>query len=559
VQLSSPALERRLRQQARHELRESPLLWKDYRQHKARWWRRNRRLPFSLVSVYALAALFSATVRSGRSLAVLTAIASYATGTALFRCKSYFARATTGYDRAVFIALPVSDDEYIKHESRSLFRSWIGALALFGVAYGVYAAVYGKFWDNLAAVLLASILQTLTGLSVGALVTAFRRKWTGASIIAPFYGLMILCLFLPEDGLRFLWSAMLVTPAGLVAHGFAGSFDGANSLERFWLIPAFILSATLPLTLRALQSRIVSALASPDFALEQVSAPGSDNSDDTEDDASRVEPINSWQLTALDDQLHHESKGTDRAQLGWIERLVAPLLSSRESVVAEFMLANHLHTWSKKWRSAALITLAGTALTLAAPLLPPWFFFVPMIVAGSMCAPLFGGTWVGFQGPITSGFYLPAYAVFPLSYSEISWVMLKSNYARALTWAPLAIIYASALAHRLNHSFAYGAGVGVYGVLIVMALQPVMIAGHFSSGTNDTRQISWQTVLFFSCALALLSIMLIAAFMIFMVSALLVQLGAVTVIFATSSLGWVSYKWLFERGRIDVLSQPRVR
>jgi len=559
VQLSSPALERRLRQQARQELRESPLLWKDYRQHKARWWRRNRRFQFSLGSVYLLAILFSAAVRSGRSLTVLTAIASYATGTALFRCKSYFARATTGYDRAVFVTLPVSDDEYIKHESWSLFRSWIGAFALFGVAYGVYAAVYGKFWDSLAAVLLATTLQTLTGLSVGAVVTALRPKWSGVSIIAPFYLLMILCLFLPEDGLRSLWSATLVTPAGWVAHGFAGSFDGANSLERFWLIPALVLSATLPLTLRVLQLRIAFALSSADFALQQVPAPGSDNSDDTEDDASRAEPINSWQPTALDDQLHHESKSTDWAQLGWIERIVAALLSSRELVVAEFMLANHLHAWSRKWRSAALITLAGTALTLAAPPLPPWLFFVPMIVAGSMCAPLFGGTWVGFQGPVTSGFYLPAYAVFPISYSEISWVMLKSNYARALTWAPLAIIYASALAHRLNHSFAYGAGIGVYTVLIVMALQPVTIAGHFSAGTNDTRQINWQTVLFFSCALALLSIMLIATFVIFIVSAFLVQLGAIMAIFATSSLGWAAYKLLFERGRIDVLSRPRGR
>ena len=557
MQLSSPALERRLRQQARRELRASPLLWKDYRQHKARWWRRNRRLQSSLGFVYVLALFFSAAVRSGRSLAVLTLIACYATGTALFRCKSYYARATTGYDRAVLISLPVSDDEYIKHESRSLLRSWIGAFALFGVAYGVYAAVYGKFWDNLAAVLLATTLQTLTGLSVGAVVTAFKPKWSWISTIAPFYLLMVLCLYLPEDGLRSLWSATLVTPAGWVAHGFAASFDGAGSPERFWLIPAFILSATLPLTLRVLQLRIASALAPPDFAIGQ--APGSDNSGDTEDDASRAEPINTWQPTALDDQLHQESKGTDWAQLGWIERLVAALLSSRELVVAEFMLANHLHSWSRKWRSAALITLAGTALTLAAPPLPPWLFFVPMIVAGSMCAPLFGGSWIGFQGPLTSGFYLPAYAVFPLSYSEISWVMLKSNYARALTWAPLAIVYASALAHRLNHSYAYGAVIGVYIVLVIVALQPALIAGHFSAGTNDTKQISWQTVLFLTCTLALLSIMLIATLMIFIASAPLFQLGTIMALFATSLLAWAAYKLLFERGRIDVLSRPRGR
>jgi hypothetical protein len=557
MKLSSPVLESRLRQQARQELRESPLLWKDYRQHKAQWWRRNRQFQISLAMFYVLAILFSAVVRSGRPLTVLTAIALYASGTALYRCKSYYARATTGYDRAVFIALPVSDDEFIKHESRSLFRSWIGAFALFGVAYGAYAAVYGASWRDLDAVLLASILQTLTGLSVGAAVVALRPKWTGASVIAPFYGLMILCSFLPEDGLRFLWSAALITPAGWVAHGFAGLVGSANSLERFWLVPAFILSLTLPFTLRVLQSRIASALASPDFAFDKVLAPEADTDGDIKEDARAAEPINGWQPSVLDDQVHRESKSTDWVQLGWIERLVATLLNSRERTVAEFMLANDLHTWSKKWRFAMIITLAGTALTLVAPSLPSWLFFLPMILAGFTSAPLLGGAWIGFKGPLSSGFCIPVYSVFPLSYSEISWVMLKTNYLRALTWAPLAIAYASALAHRLNYSFAYGAGIGVDVVLIVMALQPVIIAGHFSSGTNDTRQINWQTVLFFGFALALLVIMLVATFMMFIVPALLVQAGAITVVLATSSLGWVAYKLLFERGRIDVLSRPR--
>jgi hypothetical protein len=556
VNLSSPALERRLRHHARQELRESPLLWRDYRQHRARWWRRNRHLQISLVSVYVLAILFSAVVRSGQPLAVLTAIALYASGTALFRCKSYYARATTGYDRAVLIALPVSDDEYIKHESRNLFRSWIGAFALFTVAYGVYAAVYGSFWHDLYAVLLASVLQTLTGLSIGAAVVAIRPKWLGASL-APFYGLMILCLFVPEDGLRFLWSATLVTPAGWVAHGFAGLVGTANGLERFWLVPAFVLSATLPLTLRVLQSRIASALASPDFAFEKVFVPDSDSTGEPEEGVSTADTINGWQPTGLDNQLYSESKSTDWAQLGWIERLVATLLGSREQIVAEFMLGNDLHGWSKKWRFATIVTLVGTALTLAVPSLPSWLFFLPMIVAGFLSAPLLGGAWIGFKGPLTSGFCLPAYSVFPLSYREISWVMLKINCARALTWAPLAIVYASALAHRLGYSFAHGAGIGVDVVLIVMALQPVIIAGHFSSGTNDTRQINWQTVLFFSFALALLVIMLVATFMMFIVPTVLVQGSAITVVFATSSLGWVAYKLLFERGRIDVLSRPR--
>jgi hypothetical protein len=50
---------------------------------------------------------------------------------------------------------------------------------------------------------------------------------------------------------------------------------------------------------------------------------------------------------------------------------------------------------------------------------------------------------------------------------------------------------------------------------------------------------------------------LVATFMMFIVPTRLVQAGAITVVFATSLLGWVAYKLLFERGRIDVLSRPR--
>ena len=230
MKLSSPALERRLRREARQELRNSSVLWKDYRQHMARWWRRNRSFQIGFFSVYLLATLFSVVVRSGQPLAVLTVVALYASGTALVRCKSHYARATTGYDRAVLILLPVADADYVSHESKSLLRSWLGAFAIFGLAYGVYAAVYGDFRRDFASVLAASIIQTLASLSVGAAVIAIRPKWAGPSAIVPFYVLMILCsvIHLPEDGSRFLWSAILVTPAGWVAHGFAGLVGGVT-------------------------------------------------------------------------------------------------------------------------------------------------------------------------------------------------------------------------------------------------------------------------------------------------------------------------------------------
>jgi hypothetical protein len=554
VKLSSPTVERDLRGQARSELRESPGLWQEYRQHRTRWWKRNRNIRGALGSVFILALLFLVVVRSGRPLALLDVVALYASGTALFRCANYYARVLRGYDRAVLITLPILDDDYLRHESLGFFRSWAGAFAVFVLAYGAYASVYGKPWHDLSAVLVAATLQTLSGLCIGTAVLAYRPKWAGALALAPFYGLMIVCLYLPEDGLRFLWSATLITPAGWVAHGFAGLVGSADSAERFWLIPAFILSAALPLALRRLRSRLVSELASPDGAFDAASAP--DVGDDQQQTPS-LEASGSGHPLPADVHLARELKGTDWTGLGWIERIVATWLTRRQKVVAEFMLAGDLGTWSKRWLTATIITGVGTALTLATPTLPSWIFFLPMVVAGLMTAPILGGSWGGFRGAFRFGLVLPFYASFPIGYGEISRVMLKTNLIRALTWAPLAIVYSAVLALRLGYSFEYGSVVGLDVVLILLALQPVMVAGHFSSGTNDTRQINWQIILFFSCALVFLIMMLVATFVVFIVPTFFVQAGAIAVIFTMSLAGWASYKLLFERGRIDVLSRPR--
>jgi hypothetical protein len=127
MRLRSPVLERAVREQALSDLRKSPFLWREYRQHRTRWWGRNRNLRATLSAVFIFAVLFLAVVRSGRALALLAVIALYGSGTAIFRCANYYARVLRGYDRAVLITLPVLDNDYLRHESRGLLRSWAGA------------------------------------------------------------------------------------------------------------------------------------------------------------------------------------------------------------------------------------------------------------------------------------------------------------------------------------------------------------------------------------------------------------------------------------------------
>jgi hypothetical protein len=123
-------------------MRESVAKWKEYRQHRSRWLARNRSFGGVLPSLAALALLWTAGLRSGRPLDVLTVIALYASATALCRSATYCGRVVRGFDRAVLINLPIGDEDYLRHESRALFRSWAGAFSVFLMAYGGYALAY---------------------------------------------------------------------------------------------------------------------------------------------------------------------------------------------------------------------------------------------------------------------------------------------------------------------------------------------------------------------------------------------------------------------------------
>lgn len=553
MKLSSPVIEGSLRQEARREMRESAATWKEYRQHRSRWLARNRNSQLRLLSLAVLGVLWASGLRSGRPLDVLTVIALYASATTLFRGASYSGRVVRGFDRAVLINLPIGDEDYLQHELHSLIRSWAGAFAVFLMAYGGYALAYGELRRDWIFILAAAALQTTAGLSLGSAVLAYRPKWAAPTVFIPLYGMAIVCPYLPSSGAQFLWSASLITPAGWVEHGFAGLVGAVDSGERFWLIPAFAVSVALPLALRKVQARLRSELALPGDVLETVLEPERDALEHEIEIGGSTEAA---PPLGEDFSMSGLSARPDWRHMGWIEWSVAAWFTDREKVVAEFMLTTQEGNWSKRWRVASIITAAGVACMLVVPALPPWSFFLPMVVAGMTAAPILGGYWTGFRGPMTSGFVLPAYAVFPLGYAEITRVMLKANLVRAVTWAPLAIIYAGALAVRQGSTFENGALIGLDVVLILIALQPITVMGYFSSGTNDTKQIHWQNILFFGMALVFLILGLVAGFMIFIIPTLLVHLVALAVMLAISTATWAAYKLLFERGRIDLLSRP---
>ena len=83
-----------------------------------------------------------------------------------------------------------------------------------------------------------------------------------------------------------------------------------------------------------------------------------------------------------------------------------------------------------------------------------------------------------------------------------------------------------------------------------------MIAGHFSVGSNDTKQLHWQSFLFFILALVLFVALILAVLLLFEADAIRGKLTGVLGMFGSPALAWFGYKLLFNRGRTDLLSKP---
>jgi len=137
--------------------------------------------------------------------------------------------------------------------------------------------------------------------------------------------------------------------------------------------------------------------------------------------------------------------------------------------------------------------------------------------------------------------------------------MFKSNAIRILAWTPLALAYATALAVRMGHSAAYGVTIGIEIVVIVVAVQPAMVVGHFSVGSNDTKQINWRTLSYFGLALILFVIVIAASIALFEVEALEIKVLAALALGVVNVVAWVGYRLLFNSGAMDLLSQPQYR
>jgi hypothetical protein len=554
VKLKSPALERQVRKIVRSEMRGDKTLWSDYNRRRRGWFRRQIERGYKyLLYVFIPFPLILAAVNGRGIRNLLVAMAFYTTATTLLRGLTFQKNALTGDERAIFLLLPVSDEDYLKRKWIQFAWSWAITFVILVIGYSGAAFASDFVLDRLGPVLLIALLQVLCGVSLSFLFLAFFPELKVVLSAVPLFAAAFACIWLSGSVIEFLWSAILLLPAGWLSH----AFIALNTHSFKTGIPLVIASTTLclpiPIAVRIAKIRMSAALRKQTAdETELVLGNLEENADEDGERPDLAPTATAPQFVSradLDERPHWES-------CGWIERIVGLWLNQREKLVAEFMLAQDVNQWTKRWRTATMLSAVGIAMTVLFPL-PAWIPFLPMLAAAIWGAPVFGGIWPGFQGAPTFGGVIPTFAVFPLAFEEVSRVLFKANLVRLLVWAPLAIAYVVALTAKSELGPGQGFMIGVELVLFAVAIQPLMVAFKFSSGTNDTRQINLHTIALVCVAMVLTMVFVVATATFFAANALYIKLLGLLAALMTSCAAWLFYKLLFNRGRIDLLSRPR--
>ena len=560
MKLTSGDFERQVRASARNAMRHDPTVWKEYRTRRTYWVRRQLEqnawhvLPF----FYLILVMIMVMDKIGAAHLLVLCGAIYASSTTIFRGMSLRFGALQGHYRAVLMYLPISDEKFLRYVMRQSVWSWSGAAAGFLLIYGDALYMAGRFANWAALAVIAALLQSACGLCLAMLLIAFAPRVLTATVATPLFLLVFACIWSPPVA-ELSWPAVLVVPGGWVSCGFGGA-AGIGNGNPFWFVPAFLLVACLPLAYSACRKALLSELSAQNLDAAATSSavlgrededwgPEDDGSAEPQDVTAQPANLEAWKGRLLEP--------ADWAHAGWMERLADRTFDRRERIVAEFMLGGRLGAWSKQWRISVLVTLAGVALLVVLHAAPAWVYILPAVAGAFLGAPLFGGFWRGFARARTSGYLVPIYAGYPASYAEISKVIWKSNAVRLLAWMLLGYLHIIALAMKFGKSLDFGIVVSTEIIMLLLALQPAMIAGRFSAGTNDTNSLSWRVAALITMSITLLAAFGVSVVFLFATESSLGKCLGTLGMFASSAGAWWRYRLLFDRGRIDVLSKPQ--
>lgn len=492
---------------------------------------------------------------------------------------------------AEFACFPIADDEVLIRVWRHRIPRLLPVLAAFVVWYGAAAACAA--WEDArpidwAIVPLAAVAHMLLIVSLAMVWTANAPTYDLPSVV---YLALTAIMAMVLVGGRWIGGAiapavewlLLVLPTGWVAGAFLASQSQTTVPLLVYSVLAAIVIALLPQALR--RARRDYAIAEVEFSgptlLRAVSVREQQRIAELENIlAVKDDAKNAGDATA--DLMHRAdgpptsrriSKSELRAEVSrtlewdaplaaddWMERFVFARLSWRERLVAIALLDRPIRpfavqhapgqrSWGRQWTRGAATLAALLLLVCVVPLNGGWKFaaFAPALIATMQAAPVFGGSWggLGFAERSLSLMTLP------VSYREISRVVLLLNRLRLAVWTPWAIVGAALGGWKAGFGMADGAIWGIKAMSLAIALQPVIFAVRINENGKDQSRL-------FGAILTAVMVIVLGGGVIASLVALFMHewqwsvLGAVG-LFVAAQLVLLWDCWRFERGRVDLV------
>jgi len=249
------------------------------------------------------------------------------------------------------------------------------------------------------------------------------------------------------------------------------------------------------------------------------------------------------------------AQGWEWKSLGWIEWAGRLCLNSRENGEAQFLLGPQAPRWSGRWKIAVIATAVAFAATLPGNSSLNVVAALAFAVSIGFGVPLLGGAWPATNPGRISGKFSPIFGCYPLSYWTASWTVYKLNAVRIVAWVPLGMLIGILGARSAHMDLGAGCWLAGRGILLLLALMPVLLAGKFSKGSNDTVNLRLATIPLIGVVIVVLTVEIILGSMAMMMEGVAVPCVAIAGTAAIAWGAWALYGVYYERGRVDLLRE----
>lgn len=243
---------------------------------------------------------------------------------------------------------------------------------------------------------------------------------------------------------------------------------------------------------------------------------------------------------------------------GWLERMVAWLLNTRERLIAELLLDDSgvfTTGWSQRWRKSSLFLALVLSVTAIVP--PPFaghtFLIIALALASVSGAPFFGGYWAGID--LSQGGPAVAARTLPISFREISATVIKTNFTRILVWLPWGLVGGTVAAVQIGYQTAESIELVSKCAYVALVAHPLIFIMRFGSGTTNVRRdrfVDLLSVGAFCIVLVCVLGLSIGLFLLFQVAVYTIAAGAILLLGCSYAL-WKLYQRWYERGPVDII------